>query len=63
MGRVCVVGAALATGDTFQLECVDPALNALAFGAACSTNPADGKRCATDGLCVASADFPSPAVL
>ena len=27
--------------------------------AACSTNPADGKRCAADGLCVASADFPS----
>ncbi len=59
MGRVCVVGPALATGDTFQLECIDPVARALAFGTACSTNAADGKRCAADSLCVASADFPT----
>jgi hypothetical protein len=58
-GRVCVVGPALPSGDTFRLDCVDPTAGALAFGAACSPNPADGMRCANDALCIASRDFPA----
>ena len=58
-GRVCVVGPALPSGDTFQLDCVAPTPGALAFGAACSPNPADGMRCANDSLCIASTDFPA----
>ncbi len=57
-GRVCVVGPAVAAGDAFQLDCVAPASGALAYGAACSTNPADGKPCAHDSLCVSAPDFP-----
>ncbi|MES1165964.1 MAG: hypothetical protein ABUR63_09405 [Verrucomicrobiota bacterium] len=58
-GRVCVVGKPVATGDAFQLDCVAPTSGALPYGAACSANPADGKRCANDTLCVAAPDFPS----
>jgi hypothetical protein len=57
-GWVCVVGAPVPTGDAFQLTCVDATPGALPFGAACSPNPADGKRCAADALCVESPDFP-----
>ncbi len=58
-GRVCVVGKPVSTGDAFQLDCVAPAAGALAYGAACSTNPADNKRCADDSLCVTGPDSPS----
>jgi hypothetical protein len=58
-GRVCVVGPALPSGDAFRLDCVDPTPGALAYGAACSPTPADGMRCANDGLCIASHDFPT----
>jgi hypothetical protein len=58
-GRVCIVGAPVATGDAFQLTCVDPVSGGLPFGSACSPTPADGKRCQDDSLCVASADFPA----
>jgi hypothetical protein len=57
-GRVCVIGPAVATGDAFQLVCLAPTAGALPFGSTCSTTPADGKRCADDSLCVASADAP-----
>jgi hypothetical protein len=57
-GRVCVVGAAVAAGNAFQLTCVAPASGALAFGAPCSTTTA-GMHCADDSLCIASADFPT----
>lgn len=59
MGRVCVVGPAVSTGDAFELDCVDPIPGSLSFGAACSATPAAGKRCAADGLCIAALDFPS----
>jgi hypothetical protein len=55
-GRVCVVGAPLAAGDTFQLTCVAPVSGALSFGAPCSTS-APGMHCADDSLCIASPDF------
>lgn len=58
-GRVCVVGQPLASGDAFQLDCVQPAPGALAYGATCSTNPADNLHCASDSLCVSAPDFPA----
>jgi hypothetical protein len=58
-GRVCVVGQPVPAGDAFQLDCVLPAAGALAYGSACSPNPADGQRCADDSLCITSADFPA----
>jgi hypothetical protein len=58
-GRICVVGEPVATGDAFRLDCVAPTAGALPYGAACSPNPADGQRCASDSLCVAAADFPA----
>ncbi|HVW18028.1 MAG TPA: hypothetical protein VHB30_07245, partial [Solirubrobacteraceae bacterium] len=58
-GRVCVVGDAVATGDAFQLTCVDPAPGAVGFGAPCSPAGAAGMQCANDSLCVASPDFPT----
>ena len=54
-GRTCKVGPELSTGDGFQLVCVDPPAGALAFGAACSPDPAQGMRCADDSLCVTAA--------
>jgi hypothetical protein len=54
--RTCTVGAELATGDGFQLTCVDPIPGALAFGAPCSRDPAQGMRCAHDSLCVTAPD-------
>ena len=51
-GRVCVVGPAVPSGDAFRLDCVAPVTGALAYGAACSPNPADGMRCADDSLCI-----------
>ena len=57
--RICKVGAELATGDGFQLVCVDPNASGVAFGAACSPDPAQGMRCADDTLCIAAVDFPS----
>jgi hypothetical protein len=57
--RVCVVGAVLASGDGFQLACVDPIADAIPFGMACSPDPAQGLRCAADSLCVTVAEFPS----
>jgi hypothetical protein len=58
-GRVCVVGPVLAAGNGFQLSCEAPATSApLAFGAACSSDPTKGLRCANDSLCIiASPDF------
>jgi len=56
--RVCKVGPELATGDGFQLVCVDPNTAGLAFGAACSPDPAQGMRCAEDSHCITVADFP-----
>jgi hypothetical protein len=53
--RICKVGPELATGDGFQLSCVDPNAGALAFGAACSPDPAMGMRCADDSLCITAA--------
>ena len=58
-GRICVVGQPVPAGDAFQLDCVMPATGALAYGAACSPNPADGQRCADDSLCITAADFPT----
>ncbi len=58
-GRVCVVGAALAAGNGFELSCEAPTFGAHAFGADCSADPAQGMRCANDSLCIASPDFPS----
>jgi hypothetical protein len=58
-GRVCVLGPAVPSGDAFQLDCVAPTAGALAYGAACSPNPADGMRCANDTLCITSPDFPA----
>ena len=51
--RSCKVGPELSTGDGFQLICFDPNQSALAFGAACSPDPAVGMRCADDTLCIA----------
>jgi len=56
-GRTCKLGPELASGDGFQLTCVDPNANALAFGAACSPNPAAGMRCADDSQCIEAAGF------
>jgi hypothetical protein len=56
--RGCKVGPELSTADGFQLVCFDATPGALAFGAACSPDPAAGMRCADDSLCVASPDFP-----
>jgi hypothetical protein len=58
-GRTCTVGPELATGDGFQLVCVNPMAAALAFGTACSPDPAMGMRCADDSLCITSPDFPA----
>jgi hypothetical protein len=58
-GRVCVVGPVLANGTGFQLSCVAPVPSALAFGAACSPNAADGMRCANDALCITAPGSPS----
>jgi len=44
--RSCKVGPELSTGDGFQLVCFDANQSALAFGAACSPDPALGMRCA-----------------
>jgi hypothetical protein len=57
--RICTVGPQLATNDGFQLACADPTPGALAFGAACSADPAQGMRCAADSLCVSAPDFPN----
>jgi hypothetical protein len=60
-GRVCVVGPVLSAGDGFQLSCEAPVTSApLAFGAACSTDPAQSLRCANDSLCIASTDPGQP---
>jgi hypothetical protein len=56
--RICKVGPELATGDGFQLACVDANAAGLAFGAACSPDPAQGMRCADDSLCITAPDFP-----
>lgn len=57
--RVCVIGPVLATGDGFQLSCIDPITGAVPFGQACSPDPAQGLRCAADSLCITVADFPT----
>jgi hypothetical protein len=57
--RTCTVGPELSTGDGFQLSCVDPAPGALAFGSACSPDPAQNKRCDVDLNCIKVADFPN----
>jgi hypothetical protein len=56
-GRVCKVGPELASNDGFQLTCVDANMNAKAFGATCSPDPAAGMRCADDSLCIEAAGF------
>jgi hypothetical protein len=56
--RVCKVGPELSTGDGFQLVCVDANAAGLAFGAACSPDPAQAMRCAEDSQCITVADFP-----
>ena len=61
--RSCKVGPELSTGDGFQLVCVDPTQSALAFGAACSPDPARGMRCADDSLCITRAGLPAEPVL
>ncbi|MEO8212127.1 MAG: hypothetical protein ABI560_02995 [Myxococcales bacterium] len=51
-GDVCVPTMAVgATGNTQYLSCIPPRPGALAFGAACSADPAQGLRCADDSLC------------
>jgi hypothetical protein len=56
--RLCRVGPELSTHDGFQLVCVDPNATGLAFGAACSPDPAQAMRCADDSLCITAMDFP-----
>jgi len=56
--RICVVGAVLASGDGFQLSCVDPIAGAIPFGMACAADPAQGMRCGADSLCITVAEFP-----
>lgn len=51
-GRTCKLGSELSTGDGFQLMCVDANPTAVAFGAACSPDPAQAMRCADDSLCI-----------
>ena len=53
-----MVGPVLASGDGFQLSCIDPIADAIPFGMACSPDPAQGMRCAADSLCVTVAEFP-----
>ena len=50
-------GPELASNDGFQLTCVVANMNAKAFGAACSPDPAAGMRCADDSLCIEAAGF------
>src|SRR6185503_14809793 len=56
MGRSCVLGELLPSGNEYQLKCVDPPAGARPFGAACSTTVA-GMRCAADSLCIEAAGF------
>lgn len=52
-GEVCTPTEAVgAAGDTQLLSCVPPLPGALPFGAPCSTDRAQARRCADDGLCV-----------
>jgi hypothetical protein len=51
-GRTCKVGPELGSGDGFQLVCADPNPGALAVGADCSPDAAQGMRCADDSLCI-----------
>jgi hypothetical protein len=57
-GRTCTIGPELASADGFQLTCLDPTPGALAFGAACSSDPAQGLRCADDSLCITATAAP-----
>jgi hypothetical protein len=54
--RTCTVGPELSSGDGFQLTCVEATAGALPFGAACSPDPAQGKRCAVDLNCITVVD-------
>jgi hypothetical protein len=55
-GRTCKLGPELPSNDGFQLVCVNPNPSALAFGTACSPDPAQAMRCADDSLCISPPD-------
>lgn len=57
-GDICVAETPTATGDGVELTCLAPVAGALAFGAACSRDPAMNLRCGRDSLCVEAADAP-----
>ena len=59
-GRICLSTAVNAAGTTttLPLSCVVPRGDGLAYGAACSKDPAGGVRCKDDSLCIEAPDAP-----